>query len=161
MTRRPSMRDRLVRISSCTPPAKNAFSVAALILTRGRTAMDLALSSASPAKVVLGATLFSGAASSDVPARRSQAINPIAMANKATRTTSSFFPVSFVVVVALSTSVSRLMPSGVSSNAQAKNNAKGNPMMPIQVTKARVQPGRLSAGETVSVTCTTTQPSRT
>ena len=155
------MRDRLVRISSCTPPAKKALSVAALMLTKGKMAIALELSSALSATVALDATSFAGAAPSGVPVNLSQAINPMAKANRAIRAISSFFPVSALIDSAPSTSVSRLMPSGVNSKAQAKNRAKGNPTIPIQVTKASVQSGRFNAGETVSVTCTTTQPSKT
>jgi hypothetical protein len=58
-----------------------------------------------------------------------------------------------------STSRSRLMPSGVSSNTHEKINTNGNPITPIQTTTGVIHSGRCSAGPTVEVTCVTTQPS--
>jgi len=50
------------------------------------------------------------------------------------------------------TSDSFFYPSGVSSNAQAKKRAKGNPIAPMKKTKVTTQSGRSKAGTASDVT---------
>ena len=58
-----------------------------------------------------------------------------------------------------STSLSRLMPSGVSSKAQAKNSAKGRPTSPITASARITHSGAPARSSRKSAPCSTAQPS--
>jgi hypothetical protein len=57
-----------------------------------------------------------------------------------------------------STSFSRLMPSGVSSNAQAKISTTGKPSASNSNTSFATHSGKTRMGTTTSTTCNNTQP---
>ena len=71
---------------------------------------------------------------------------------------SSLRPVCGVIDLLRSTSFSFLMPSGVISNAQAKNIASGKPRIMKNANAELIQPGKSRAGPSVSPTCMISQP---
>ena len=70
---------------------------------------------------------------------------------------SSLRPVTWVMDSVRSTCFSSLMPSGVSSKAQAKISATGNPVNKRTVTRGTVQSGRFNIGKVVAVTSISSQ----
>ncbi len=74
---------------------------------------------------------------------------------------SSLRPVWGVIDWLRSISASRLMPSGVTSKAQAKNNAMGRPARPAIKNTWMIQFGASIRSRAKSATWITTQPSST
>jgi len=70
----------------------------------------------------------------------------------------AFSPVCFVIEYSRSTCPVRFTPSGVTSKAQAKTMARGNPINTRIMTNCDDQFGKLNIGKTVVVTCIMIHP---
>ncbi len=154
-----------LRISSVNPSAKYSSSGPLLMATKGSTATD-----------------FSAVTSTDSAGVGAEAASPLAsiagcvstlfanlshtnQASATTRTTmivrSSLRPVCAVMELSRSTSFSSLMPSGVSSNAQAKTRMSGKPSASKTMTLLSTQSGAPKFSNANSATCATTHATTT
>jgi len=133
------------RISSVRPSAKYSSSGPLLIATNGRTATDLSISA-----TTAGSDSVASGASCSMNLSTSR--NPTAATSTAVVSRLSLRPVSLVIDCVLSTSFSRLTPSGVISNAQANRTATGKPRIRRRSTDLGTQSGAPKASKATSAT---------
>ncbi len=134
---------RALSNSSDSPSEKYSFSVSLLIFTNGSTAIEavsiLAIAPASSKMEALAKKI------------RSTTTKNKAMDNTEIITPFSFFPVRSVTDSVISTSLDFLIPSGVSSKAQAKIKVSGNPIPTNTITTVSNQSG-MFRGASITVT---------
>ncbi len=149
-----------VKRSSCMPSTKNTSASFALRLAKGRTAIE-GLPSVAITSPGSGVGCGSVETTSVRACSSSEKLTYSEMVSAITSTPimmrSSLRPVTCVIDSLRSTSFSRFIPSGVSSNAQANSSATGNPMTSSNKTRRPTQSGRANIGATISTTCSSSQ----
>ena len=158
MTRNSGTFDSLVSTSSKTPPAKKALSGSGLRFSKGITATPRAsvgpTSASTSLRVAWVVALTNAASRLGASTKRSKAKNVSARTSTATIWRFIRWAVCGAMDLAGSTSSSRLMPSGVNSNAHANTIAGTKPNASTITSARKAQPGTPNVGNKVLATCT-------